>query len=83
MHEASVIADLVKHVDDIVRADGALRATLVSVVQGELGHLSPDHLRGHFTIAAVGTLAEGAVVEVRSEGDGDDLRLVAVTVEYD
>lgn len=83
MHEASLVTDLVRRVEQVVLGENARRATEVVVAQGRFGHLSADHLRGHFDVAAVGTLAEGAALRVDGDDDGDGLRLVSVTVEDD
>jgi hydrogenase nickel incorporation protein HypA/HybF len=85
MHEASLVRDLVRRADAVVAAEGAPRATAVTVRRGALCHVSADHLRGHFAGAAVGTRVEGAELRVESDDDAtvpgaSDLLLVSVTV---
>ena len=81
MHEASLVADLVRKAEQVVHAEGARRATEVVVSQGRFGHVSPAHLRSHFEIAAAGTSIAGARLRVRTVGEDPELRLVSVTVE--
>lgn len=81
MHEASLVRDLVRQVEKIVADEGAACAAEIVLAQGRLGHISPEHLRSHFEIIAVGTAVAGASLVVRTEGEGEDLRLVSVTVE--
>jgi Zn finger protein HypA/HybF involved in hydrogenase expression len=81
MHEASLVRDLVRKAEQIVLAEGALRATEVVVAQGRLGHVSLEHLRSHFATAAAGTTVDGAHLDLCTRGESQELRLVSVTVE--
>lgn len=86
MHEHSLMKNLVRRVEEVVRAEGALRAVAVRLRVGAGAHLTPDHLREHFVIAARGTAAEGAELELAPlEGPADplapDIVLESVSVE--
>ena len=86
MHEASLMADLMRRVDDIAKAEGARRVVGVSVWLGALSHMSAQHFAGHFERAAAGTIAEGAWLDVSASRDPDhvnaqDLVLKSVAVE--
>jgi hydrogenase nickel incorporation protein HypA/HybF len=86
MHETSLIPDLMAKIGQVARDNGAARITAVELSIGALAAISPDHLREHFLMAAVGTPAEGADLRI-SVGDdpmAEDafaIRLVAVEVD--
>jgi hydrogenase nickel incorporation protein HypA/HybF len=71
-HELSLMADMMRKVQGVARAENADRVVAVSVRLGALAHISPDHLREHFAAAARGTVAEGARVDVEVNEDVDD-----------
>jgi len=86
MHEASIMVDLMSRIDKIARSENARRVLGVSVWLGALSHMSEDHFVEHFERAAVGTIAEGAQLDVTvSEDTGhrnaQDLVLESVEVE--
>jgi len=62
MHEFSLINDLMRKIDAIAREQGARRVVGVKVRVGALSHFSPDHFREHFEAAAIGTIAETAML---------------------
>jgi hydrogenase nickel incorporation protein HypA/HybF len=64
MHEASLMADLMRKIEAIARQDGAKRVLGVSVKLGALSHMSPAHFREHFAVASQGTLAQGAQLKI-------------------
>ena len=66
MHERSLVADLVRRVEEVAGPD---RVTRVRVRLGTLCHLSPEHLRGHFATAAAGSAAAGAELVVEQGTD--------------
>ena len=68
MHERSLVADLVRKVEEA--AAGGI-VTAVRVRLGKLSHLSPEHLRDHFAVAAADSpVAGGAELVIV---DGTDL----------
>lgn len=83
MHEASLMRDLLARV--LAVSEGA-RVVRVRVWAGAFSHFTGEHLAEHFRIAAAGTPAEGAVVEVElsddpAHPDAHHLRLLEVEVE--
>lgn len=71
MHEASLMTNLMRRVDEVAQAEGARRVIGVSVWLGALSHMSAEHFAEHFDRAAAGTIAEGARLDVTVS---DDLR---------
>ena len=86
MHEFSLIADLMKKIYVIAHRENAERIVSVRVQLGALSHISPDHFRRHFVIAAHGTPANGARLEIEvssdvSDTNAQDILLKSVEVE--
>lgn len=85
MHEMSLMADLMRKAEDVVRREGGRRAALVRVRLGAMAHMSPEHLRGHFEDFSRGSLLEGAQLEIEQSEDTNDpdaqhVRLLSVDV---
>lgn len=86
MHEATLMADLMRQIADVAKAERAQRVTGVSVWLGALAHISAEHFAEHFERATAGTLAEGAKLEVAvsddvQDPDAQDILLESVEVE--
>ena len=86
MHETPVIADLLGTVNHLAAEHHARRVVRIGLVMGALVPASPDHLREHFLLAAAGTLAEGARLDIRLLPDPADpqaqsIRLESVEIE--
>ena len=86
MHEASLMANLMRRIDAVAKAERARRIVGVSVWLGALSHMSAEHFVEHFERAAAGTVAEGARLDVTVSDDlGDanaqNLMLESVAVE--
>ena len=81
MHERALMADLLREIEAVARADGATRVTRVSVRLGALSHFTEEHFREHFVDVSHGTVAEGAAVEAVLEDDLDDPRAAGVVLE--
>lgn len=81
MHEYSLIANLFKKVDGLVKEQNADRATEVTVRLGALSHISPEHFREHFEQAAPGTVAEGAQLNVLTSTDASDPNAQEILLE--
>lgn len=86
MHEASLMTNLMRRIDEVAKAEGAQRVLGVSVSLGALSHMSAEHFIEHFERAAVGTIAEGARLDVTvsddlHHADAQDLLLERVAVE--
>jgi len=64
MHEASLIANLVRQITALAHAHGARRVVGVHIKLGALCHIAPDHFRTHFVYGTRGTVAEGAQLTI-------------------
>jgi hydrogenase nickel incorporation protein HypA/HybF len=69
MHEASVMANLLRRIEAIAEIEGARRVTALSVWLGALCHLSAEHFAEHFARAVRNTLADGARLEITVSDD--------------
>lgn len=69
MHEASLMASLMRRIDEAARAERASKVIGVSVWIGALSHMSAKHFAEHFERAATGTIAEGARLDVTVSTD--------------
>ena len=86
MHELSLISDLMRKIEAVVRSRDARKVVGVKVQLGALAHISAEHFRGHFVHAARGTAAEGARLDIEVLSDENDphameILLSSVTVE--
>ena len=72
MHEFSLITDLMRKITAIASEQGAGRISGVKVKLGALAHISGEHFREHFEQAALGTLAEGARLDIDVSTDERD-----------
>lgn len=74
MHEEALLKDLLGKVEAVARESGAARVLVVHLWVGALAHLSDDQLGERWALAARGTVAEGARLEIERSGDLDDPR---------
>ena len=86
MHEASLMAGLMRQIDEVARRQNATQVVAVSVWLGALSHMSADHFAEHFALAAKGTVAEGARLDATVSDDlehphAQDLVLESIEVE--
>jgi hydrogenase nickel incorporation protein HypA/HybF len=86
MHEHGVMKALMRRIDDMARAEHARRVTSVSVTLGALSHMTPGHFAEHFAEAATGTIAEGALLDMRASDDiqapgATDVVLTGIEIE--
>jgi hydrogenase nickel incorporation protein HypA/HybF len=72
MHEFSLMADLLRKIQQLAKDAKADKVTGVKVKLGALSHITPDHFREHFEAAIVGTVAEGATLDVEQSDDQGD-----------
>ena len=72
MHEFSLMANLLKKIDELALQEHADRVVSVKVKLGALAHISADHFRGHFVDGTRGTKAEGARLDVGVSEDTSD-----------
>lgn len=69
MHEASVMAGLMRRIDEVAKAERAKKIVGLSVWIGALSHMSAEHFAEHFERAAAGSAAEGARLDVTVSQD--------------
>ena len=83
MHELSLMKSLMSKIQSIAAEQGARRVVRVRLKLGAMGHISPDHLRGHFVEAARGTSAEGAELDIQELHDplAQEILLDSIEVE--
>lgn len=72
MHEFSLMADLLRKIEQLAKDADADKVTAVKVKLGALSHITPDHFREHFEETIVGTVAEGAELDVEQCDDEHD-----------
>ncbi len=72
MHEFSLMADLMRKIEQVAVDNNAERVTRVRVWLGALSHITPEHFREHFEDGTRGTVAEGAKLEVETSDDEAD-----------
>jgi len=72
MHEASLMRNLMRQLDELAKAENAKRVTGVSIWLGALSHMSAAHFAEHFEESSAGTMAEGAELDVTVSDDPED-----------
>ena len=72
MHEFSLMADLLRKIEQLAKDAKTDKVRGVKVKLGALSHITADHFREHFEAAIVGTIAEGATLEVEQSNDQSD-----------
>jgi|SRR5271166_2058860 len=87
MHEISVAESLVALIEEEGRGQGFSRVKQIRVKIGELSHVEKDALRFCFDAVSLGTIAEGARLELETvAGEGWCLgcaRTVSIAERYD
>ncbi|ETW94067.1 MAG: hypothetical protein ETSY1_36480 [Candidatus Entotheonella factor] len=86
MHEASLMADLIRKITMLADAQHARHVTGVRITLGALSHISPAHLHEHFIQATQGTVAERARLDIDARTDitepmAQEIRLDSIEVE--
>ena len=86
MHELSLMEDLMFKIEQTAQKHGATKVVGVKVRLGAQAHVSAEHFREHFELAASGTLAEGAQVEIEeisnpADPRANDIWLMSLDVE--
>ena len=69
MHELSLIANLLRKIEQVAAENRASRVVKVRVWLGALSHITPEHFRVHFEDGVRSTLADGAELEVETSDD--------------
>ena len=80
MHEAALLRDLVRKVSEVADASAPSRVRRVRLWVGALSHLTAQHLTEGWGIAAEGTPAADAAIEVVTSTDLADPRAQGVVL---
>lgn len=72
MHEQSLMTDLMSKIHAIGEEAQASSIVRVKVKLGALSHISADHFKEHFVLAAKGSLAEQAQLDIEVLTDLND-----------
>jgi hydrogenase nickel incorporation protein HypA/HybF len=81
MHEASLMTNLMRRINEIAAEDDAKRVVGVSVWLGALSHMSAEHFAEHFVQASAGTIAEDARLNVSVSDDTHDPNAQEIILE--
>ncbi len=81
MHEQSVMNHLMNKILMLAEKEKATQVTKVSVKLGALSHMSCEHFKEHFDIAAKGTIAENAQIDAEESNDIHDPDAQAVLLK--
>jgi len=86
MHEASLMVNLMRRIEEIAEVENARKVTGVAVWLGALSHMSEPHFVEHFERAAAGTISESAELRITVSTDtghahATDILLESVEVE--
>lgn len=86
MHEQSLMVDLMRKINAIGEEQQAEKITCVKVRLGALSHMSAEHFKEHFVLAARGSRAEKAKLDIEVLTDlndpyAQDIMLDSVEVE--
>lgn len=72
MHEQSLIKDIIHRIGTIAEEKNAKRVKSVKIRLGALSHCTPEHFKEHYDEVAVGTIAEGAELDIEVLTDMKD-----------
>ena len=81
MHEASLLAGLIRAIESAAEAHHATRVVGATVAIGPLSGLSEEHLREHFALASRGSIAEGATLTIEVRREVADPGALAIVLE--
>jgi len=86
MHEQSLMVDLMKKINAIATQQNVDQITRVKIRLGALSHISAGHFREHFVLAARGSCAEKAELDIEvltdiNDPQAQDIILDSVEVE--
>jgi Zn finger protein HypA/HybF involved in hydrogenase expression len=81
MHEASLLGDLLRKVEEIAAAEKAVQVVEVSIWLGALTLLSAAHFTRHFEQTVTGTIAEGAQLRLTVSDDVGHVRAQDIVLE--
>lgn len=81
MHEHSLMNNLMQKILSLAEKEHATKVTKVSVELGALSNMSIGHFKEHFEIAAKGTIAENATIDVEEASDTNNPNAQAVLLK--
>lgn len=81
MHETGLVNALIGEVKRIAAEHDARQVQSIRLGIGALTAISPDHLRAHFTLAARGTVAAGARLDITRCDNPADSRAYTTWIE--
>lgn len=81
MHEASLMKNLMRQIDEIAKAEEAKQVTGLSVWIGAMAHMSADHFTEHFEESSAGTIAEGAELDITVSEDMNDANAEKILIQ--
>lgn len=81
MHEASLAADLVRHMEKLAQAQRFTRVVAVRVEADVWYCGSAEHLKEHFALIAAGTVAEGACLQVETTAEAGKIGEMGLVLE--
>lgn len=81
MHEKGVVDHLIRKIIELAKRENARKVTKVSVILGALSHMSKEHFKEHFDVAALGSIAQGAEIEAEECQDIDDPNAMVVILK--
>lgn len=80
MHESGIVEDLIDRLEKVSYANGGARVRRIALSLGVDAGFSREHFEEHFRAASAATIADGAVLAIRSR-EGDALMLETVEVD--
>ena len=69
MHETGLVAVLIRRIEAVAREQDGRQVLRVAVWLGAFSHLSAEHFAEHFRVAAAGTIAAGAALDIEVSAD--------------
>ena len=77
---------LMRRIEAVAAQERADRVTTVRVRLGGLSHMSPEHFREHWDVAARDSIAQDATLDIEVSGDlsdpaAQDITLLSLDVE--
>jgi len=81
MHEKSVMDHLMNKILSLAKEEQTTKVTKISVKLGALSHMSAQHFKEHFDIAAKGTIAQDAEIEAEESQDIHDPNATRVVLK--
>ncbi|MCX6989695.1 MAG: hydrogenase maturation nickel metallochaperone HypA [Chlamydiae bacterium] len=81
MHEKSLMDNLIRKILQLAKEEKSDKVVKVSVKLGALSHMSAEHFKEHFDIAALGTIAQNAEIVAEESQDINDPNATIVVLK--